>query len=44
MTLNLKRFDEFFKFKHSKLESIEDALDPITKSCYSRSANVTDTY
>ena len=30
MILNLKTFNEFLKFKHCKLESIEDALDLIT--------------
>ena len=30
MILNLKTFNEFLKFKHCKLESIADALDPIT--------------
>ena len=33
MTLNLKTFNEFLKFKHCKLESIEDALDLITEGC-----------
>ena len=31
MTLNLKTFHEFLKFKHCKLESIEDAFDLITE-------------
>ena len=34
MILNLKTFNEFLKFKHCKLESIEDALDLITEGCY----------
>ena len=34
MILNLKTFHEFLKFKHSKLESIEDALDLITEGCF----------
>ena len=31
MILNLKMFNEFFKFKHCKLESVEDALDLIRR-------------
>ena len=34
MILNLKSFNEFLKFKHCKLESVEDALGPITEGCY----------
>ena len=32
--LNLKMFNEFLKFKHCKLQSMEDALDLITEGCY----------
>ena len=32
------------KFKHSKLESIEDALDPITGGCYFGSVDLKDAY
>ena len=34
MILNLKTFNELLKFKHCKLESIENALDLITEDCY----------
>ena len=44
MILNLKTFYEFLKFKHSKLESIEDALDPITGGCYFGSVDLKDAY
>ena len=33
MILNLKTFNEFLKFKHCKLDSIEDALELITEGC-----------
>ena len=42
--INLKTFNEFLKFKHCKLESIEDALDPITEACYFGSVNLKDAY
>ena len=44
MILNLKTFNEFFKFKHCKLESIEDSLDFITEDCYFGSADLKDAY
>ena len=44
MILNLKTFNEFFKFKHCKLESIEDALDLITEGCYFGSVDMKDAY
>ena len=44
MTLNLKTFNEFFKFKHCKLESIEDALDLIAEGCYIGSVDLKDAY
>ena len=44
MTLNLKTFDESFKFKHCKLESIEDALDLIAEGCYIGSVDLKDAY
>ena len=34
MIINLKTFNEFLKFKHRKLESVEDSLDFITEGCY----------
>ena len=42
MILNLKTFNEGLKFKHCKLESIEDAL--ITEGCYFGSADLKDAY
>ena len=44
MILNLKTFNEFLKFKHCKLESIEDALDLITEGCYFWSVDLKDAY
>ena len=44
MILNLKTFNEFLKFKHCKLESIEDALDLITEGCYFGSVDLKDAY
>ena len=44
MILNLKMFNEFLKFKHCKLESIEDALDLITEGCYFGSVDLKDAY
>ena len=44
MILNLKTFDEFLKFKHCKLQSIEDALDFITEGCYFAFVDLKDTY
>ena len=32
--LNLKKFNDFLKFKHCKLESIYDALDLVTENCH----------
>ena len=43
MILNLKTFNEFLKFKHCKLESIEDALDFIMEGCYFGSVDLKDT-
>ena len=34
MILNLKKFNGFLKFKRCKLQSVEDALDLVTKGCY----------
>ena len=42
--LYLKTFNEFLKFKHCKLESVEDALDLIMEDCYFGSVNLKDTY
>ena len=39
MILNRKRFNDFLKFKHCKLESIEDALDLSTEGCYFGQSN-----
>ena len=44
MILNLKIFNEFLKFKHCKLELIEDALDIVMESGCFGSANLKDTY
>ena len=44
MILCLKMVNEFFKFKHCKLESIEDALDLITEGCYFGSVDLKDAY
>ena len=44
MILNLKTFNEFLKFKHCKLESIEDALDLITEGYYFGSVDLKDAY
>ena len=44
MILNLKTFNEFLKFKHCKLESIEDAIDFITENCYFGSVDLKDAY
>ena len=33
-------FNGFLKFKHSKLESVEDALELITKGCYFESVEL----
>ena len=44
MILCLKMVNEFFKFKHCKLESIEDALDLITEGCYFGSVDLNDAY
>ena len=44
MILNLKTFNEFLKFKHCKLESIEDALDLIAEGCYFGSVDLKDAY
>ena len=44
MILNLKTFNEFLKYKHCKLESIEDALDLIMESCYFGFVDLKDAY
>ena len=44
MILKLKTFNEFSKFKHCKLESIEDAPDLITEGCYFGSIDLKDAY
>ena len=44
MIVNLNPFNEFLKFKHCKLESIEDALDLITEGCYFGSVDLKDAY
>ena len=44
MILNLKSFNKFLKFKHCKLESIEDALDLIKEGCYFGSVDLKDAY
>ena len=42
MILNLKTFNGFLKFKHCKLESVEDALDLITEGSYFGSVKLKD--
>ena len=42
MILSLKTFNGFLKFKHCKLESVEDALDLITDGCYFGSVELKD--
>ena len=44
IVLNLKTFNKFLKFKHFKLESIEDAFDLITEGCYFGSVDLKDAY
>ena len=44
MILNLKSFNKFLKFKHCKLESIENALDLIKEGCYFGSVDLEDAY
>ena len=44
MILNLKKFNEFLKFNHCKLESIEDALALLTEGCYFGSVDLRDAY
>ena len=44
MILNVKTFNEFLKFKHCKLDSIEDAFDLITEGCYFGSVDLKDAY
>ena len=42
MILNLKKFNGFLKFKHCKLEPVEDALDLVTEGCYFGSVELQD--
>ena len=42
MILNLKTFNGFLKFKHCKLESVEDALNLITEGFYFGSVELKD--
>ena len=42
MILNLKTFNGLLKFKHCKLEAVEDALGLITEGCYFGSAELKD--
>ena len=44
MILNLKKFNEFLKLKHCKLESINDALDLVSEGCYFASVDLKDAY
>ena len=44
MIINLKTFTKLLKFKHCKLESIEDAPDLITQDCYFGSVDLKDAY
>ena len=42
MILKLKKFNDILKFKHCKLESIDDALDLVTKNCHFGSGDLKD--
>ena len=42
MILHLKTFNGFLKFKHRQLESVKDALNLITESCYFGSVELKD--
>ena len=42
MIINLERFNEFFKFEPSKLESAEAALNLFTEGCYFGSVDLKD--
>ena len=42
MILNLKTFNGFLKFKHCKLESVDDALNLITEGFYFGSVELKD--
>ena len=44
MILNLKKFNAFLKFKHCKLESINDALNLVSEGCYFGSVDLKDAY
>ena len=44
MILYLRTVNEFLKFKHCKLDSIEDALDLITEGCYFGLVDLKDAY
>ena len=44
MILNPKRFNEFLKFKHCKLELIVDAFNVVTVGCYFGSVYLKDPY
>ena len=42
MIINLEKFNDFFKFEHSKLESTEDALILFTEGCCFGSIDLKD--
>ena len=44
MKLNLKKSNIFLRFQHYKLESIKDAYELITESCYFVSVDLKDAY
>ena len=44
MILNVKTFNEFLKFKHCKLTSIDDTLDLFTEGCHFGSVDLKDAY
>ena len=42
--LNLKKFNEYVRLRHCKLESIEDALGLVTEGCFFGSVDLKDAY
>lgn len=42
--LTLKKFNDFLKLKHCKLESIYDALDLVTENCHFGSGDLKEAY
>jgi len=40
----LKKFNEYVRLRHCKLESIEDALGLVTEGCFFGSVDLKDAY